>query len=326
MKIKPTKTTAVSPANIAFIKFWGKKDPKINLPYNNSISMNLSNCRTTSTVEFISSLTEDEVVINSKRVDENVSARVSVFLDIIRQWSGVKTKARVCSVNNFPSDAGIASSASAFSALALAGSRAAGLNLSLKKLSILARMGSGSACRSLVDGFGEWWKGTNFDNSYAVQLAKPSYWDLVDVVAVVSADKKKSSSTEGHGVAETSPYFIQRVANLPKRISALKKAFKSRDFDEFGRLIEEEAIDLHVMAMTSHPPIFYLTSGTFAVIEKLKELREKNIKGFFTMDAGPNVHVICQAKDAQTINRTLKKLTCVKFTIVNRPCEGTRII
>jgi diphosphomevalonate decarboxylase len=288
--------------------------------------MNLSNCLTTSTIEFLPELTKDEVVINGQKVDDKALARTVAFLDVVREWSGMKTKAKVYSQNNFPSDAGIASSASAFSALALAGSRAAGLKLSAKKLSILARMGSGSACRSVVDGFGEWQKGTVSENSYAKQVAPVSHWDLVDIVAVVSAEKKKTGSTEGHNEAETSPYFRQRLVNLPKRISSLKKDFLKKDFDEFGKLLEEEAIDLHVMAMTSKPPIYYLNSGTFSVMAKLKELREKGTGGYFTMDAGPNVHVICQGKDALKINRELKKLPSVKFTIVNKPCKGTRLV
>ena len=319
-----TKKTAVSPANIAFIKFWGKKNPRLNLPYNNSLSMNLSNCLTTTTVEFIPNLKTDEVVIDCKKSEGEVKERVISVINIVRKWANINSRVKVSSINNFPSDVGIASSASAFSALALSASAAAGLKLSPKELSILARMGSGSACRSVVDGFAEWKKGIKPLNSFAVQIARPSFWDLRDIVVITSAGKKKTSSTEGHRAALTSPYYLERQKNLPQRIRKLKKAFLSKDLETFGALLEEEAIDLHVIATTSNPAVFYLNSGTFEVMETLRELREKGVRGYYTMDAGPNVHVICRQKDVEQINRTLKRLQSVKSTIVNKPSIGTR--
>lgn len=320
-----SKKTATSPANIAFIKFWGKKNPKLNIPYNNSISMNLDRCLTTTTVHFLDSLKNDEVFIDCKKTDGEVKDRVIRFLDIVRSWAKIKSKAKVSSVNNFPSDAGIASSASAFSALALAASASAGLKLTKKKLSILARLGSGSASRSVVDGFSEWKKGTTSNNSYAFEIAKPSFWDLRDIVVVVSAEKKEKSSTEGHSIATTSPYFEKRQKELIKRTKNLKKAFLAKNIDIFGKLLEEEAIDLHVMAMTSKPPIFYLNSTTFSVIQTLIALRKNGVKGFYTMDAGPNVHIICRQIDVEVINRTIKKISGVKSTIINKAGMGSRL-
>lgn len=317
------KKSATSSANIAFIKFWGKKDSSLNIPYNNSISMNLDGCLTTTTVHFIENLKEDEVVIDCKKVKGEAKERVVKILDIVRSWAKIKSKAKVSSINNFPSDAGIASSASAFSALALAASSAAGLKLSVKKLSILARLGSGSACRSVVDGFSEWKAGNSSENSYAFQIAKPSFWNLRDIVVVTSVGKKEKSSTEGHSLVKTSPYFSKRLKLVKERTKMLKKAFLSKNFDEFGKILEEEAIDLHFIAMTSKPPIFYLNPSTFEVIQELRELRNKGIKGFFTMDAGPNVHIICKQKDVDLINRVVKRLPGVKSTIVNKPGRKT---
>jgi diphosphomevalonate decarboxylase len=323
--IKLTKKSATSPANIAFIKFWGKKDPKLNIPFNNSISMNLDNCITTTTVHFLDKLKEDEVIVDCKKIQGEAKDRVVRILDIVRIWAKIKSKAKVSSINNFPSDAGVASSASAFSALALAASSSAGLKLSKKKLSILARLGSGSASRSVIDGFSEWKKGATTNNSYAVKIAKPFFWDLRDIVTIVSSEKKEKSSTEGHSIATTSPYFEKRQKELVGRTKNLKKAFFAKDFDTFGRLLEEEAIDLHLIAMTSKPPIFYLNPTTFAVMEVLRELRIKGIKGFYTMDAGPNVHIICRQKDVETINKIIKKISGVKSTIVNKAGVGSRL-
>jgi len=322
---KLTKKSATSPSNIAFIKFWGKKDSKLNIPFNNSISMNLDSCLTTTTVHFMNNLKEDEIVIDCKRVDGEARERVVKILDIVRSWAKIKTKAKVSSINNFPADVGVASSASAFSALALAASSSAGLKLSKQKLSILARLGSGSASRSVIDGFSEWKKGTSNNNSYAVQIAKPSFWDLRDIVTLVSSEKKEKSSTEGHSIATSSPYFEKRQKDLVVRTKKLKKALLEKDFNTFGNLLEKEAIDLHVMAMTSVEPIFYLNSTTFAVMKALRDLRVKEIKGYYTMDAGPNIHIICRQKDADTINRVIKRVAGVKSTIINRPGLGSRL-
>ncbi|KKR63044.1 MAG: Diphosphomevalonate decarboxylase [Candidatus Woesebacteria bacterium GW2011_GWA1_40_43] len=323
---KKYKAAAVSPANIAFIKYWGKKDPKINLPFNNSISMNLSGCHTTTEVEFDPRFNKDRIFIDSKEVEGEKKTRVVKILDLIRKKAKKRLFAKVVSKNNFPSDAGIASSASAFSALALAGSKAIGLKLSQRELSTLARLGSGSACRSVVDGFAEWKKGKDNKTSYAVQLAKPDYWNLVDIVAVVDKGKKKASSTEGHQAAVTSPYFKTRLLELKERISRLRRTLLERQFKEFGRLLEEEAISLHVTAMTSKPPIFYWNKGTLEVMEAVFKMREKGIRAYFTMDAGSNVHVICLEEDGPRVRRNLGFLSEVLFTIFNRPSNGARII
>lgn len=320
------KAKAVSPANIAFIKFWGKKDPSLNLPFNNSISMNLSNCFTITQVEFDPKFKKDSVVIDGKGVKDEKKVRVVKILDLVRKRAGKKLSAKVVSKNNFPSDAGIASSASAFSALALAASKAIGLNLSLKELSILARLGSGSACRSMIDGFAEWGKGKDGQTSYAIQLAPPDYWNLVDIVAVVDKGEKKFGSTEGHEAALSSPYFKTRLVELKNRIPAMKKAFLKHDLEEFGRLLEEEAVSLHVCAMTSKPPIFYWNKGTFEIIEAVFKIREKGINVYFTMDAGPNVHAICLQEDASKIRKILEKSPGVLFTIRNKPALGTRLV
>ncbi|OGM09498.1 diphosphomevalonate decarboxylase [Candidatus Woesebacteria bacterium RBG_13_34_9] len=320
------KATAVSPANIAFIKFWGKKNPKINLPFNNSISMNLSKCLTFTSVEFSPRFRSDRVYVDGKRLEGDEIFRVLSIIDIVREKSNISWCVKVVSKNNFPSSAGIASSASAFSALALAACSAAKLKLSQKEISILARLGSGSASRSVIDGFAEWVKGKNNSNSYAVQIATQGHWDLRDIVAVVEKERKKKSSTEGHAVALTSPFFKIRQKIIYQRIRNLKKALLTKNFKKFGELLEEEAIELHIIAMTSKPPIFYWNKGTIAVIDKVMELREKGVLAYFTIDAGPNVHVICKANDTKRVKQNLVRIPNVLFTIVNNACEGTRLI
>lgn len=326
MKKMMYKATTVSPANIAFIKFWGKKDPKINIPFNDSISMNLSNCLTTTTVEFNPNYLEDKILVGGKEMLETKKERVVKILDHVRKKSRLNLGAKVVSENNFPEGAGIASSASAFSALALASSRAGRLSLSLKELSILARHGSGSACRSVIDGFAQWQAGDSDKTSYAVQIAAPDFWELRDIVCVVNKEEKKISSTEGHGLATLSPYFKTRLKRLPEKISKLKEAFLRKDFRTFGQIVEEEAVDLHLIAMTSSPPIFYWNEGTMEIIKAVQEWREDGLLVYFTIDAGPNVHLICLEKDVTQVLKEIKKLKNVLFTIVNEPYKGSHLI
>ena len=287
--------------------------------------MNLSDCLTTTTVEFRDGLTSDEVFIDGLRIEGAGWDRVRFVLDEVRRMAKIDLFATVTSKNNFPSDAGIASSASGFSALALAASRAAGIKASQKGLSILARLGSGSACRSIPDGFTLWKRGRSDGSSYAIQIAKPAFWDLRDIVVVVSKEKKKAGSTEGHAAAISSPYFKARLTRLPVRIKKLKQALLKRDFEIFGRILEEEAIDLHVIAMTSKPPIFYWNKGTMEVMRAVHKIRERGIGCYFTMDAGPNVHVLCLGKDELKIKRILGRLQDILFLIFNKAGRGARI-
>ncbi|HEX6035675.1 MAG TPA: diphosphomevalonate decarboxylase, partial [Anaerolineales bacterium] len=233
-----TTATAQAFANIAFIKYWGNRDNTLRLPSNGSISMNLDGLYTRTTVSFQPSLPFDELIINGHEVTGHGLDRISYILDIIRGMANIYDRAEVMSENNFPSGAGIASSASAFAALALAGSRAAGLNLSEPELSRLARRGSGSASRSIPGGFVEWQVGTNDEDCFAFAIAEPGHWDLVDCVAIVSAVHKKTGSTEGHSLAWTSPLQAGRVADAPRRLDICRKAILERDFDTFASIVE----------------------------------------------------------------------------------------
>lgn len=326
LKMNKFKNTAKSPANIAFIKYWGKKNPRLNIPFNDSLSMNLSGCITTTTVEFNPRFRSDKVYLNGKEIKDEKKFRVLRIVDLVREKSEIPWGVKVVSKNNFPSDAGIASSASGFSALALAASKASGLDFSQQELSILARLGSGSAARSIIDGFTKWNKGKDNKSSYAQQIAAVNHWDLRDLVAVVETEAKKKSSSEGHALVLTSPFFRMRQKNLIKRIREITKALKEKNFKKFGELLEEEAIELHVIAMTSKPAIFYWNKGTLEVIDKINTMREIGIQVYYTMDAGPNVHIICRSKDAKKVASRIKRLTEVKFVIINKPAIGARLV
>src|SRR5215212_13072 len=233
-----TTATAQAAPNIAFIKYWGNRDNILRLPMNGSISMNLDKLYTRTTVSFQPSLPFDELIINGHEIRGAGLERISYILDIVRGMANLHERAEVISENNFPSGAGIASSASAFAALALAGSKAAGLRLSEPDLSRLARRGSGSASRSIPGGFVEWQAGTNDEDSFAFSIAEPNHWNLVDCVVIVSASHKKIGSTEGHGIAATSPLQVARVADAPRRLEICRNAILEQDFNAFASIVE----------------------------------------------------------------------------------------
>jgi len=243
------KATAVAPANIAFIKYWGKADPPageagdvLRLPLNSSISMNLSACTTTTTVEFSHNLSGDDVLfldaLTTMSRPRDACQRIVRHLDLLRQRAGTACFAKVTTINSFPSASGIASSASGFAALTVAAVSALGLDLSEVELSILARMGSGSACRSIPDGFVEWKKGTDSDTSWAYSLHPPAYWDLRDVLVIADDRMKKISSADGQTGVKTSPYWQERVNGIAQKMIDIKAALTAKDFPALGKITE----------------------------------------------------------------------------------------
>jgi diphosphomevalonate decarboxylase len=331
--------TAVAPANIAFIKYWGMRDAERTLPYNASISMNLDGCLTTTTVTFDPGLEQDELTLTlyggaGQRVGGRPLERVVAQLDRLRGLAGVAWGARVESSNNFPSDAGIASSAAAFAALTLAGITALDLRLDERQLSILTRRsGSGSACRSIPTGFVEWriphgpYEPMVWDQeSYAASLAPPAHWTLADVVAVVDVAAKKIGSAENHQLAAGSAFFPARLAELPARLDAVRTAIVAQDLAALGEAVEADAVSMHAICMTSRPPSFYWNAGTMVVIHAVRDWRADGLESYFTIDAGPNVHVICAAADRAELERRLGALPGVLFTIGNGVGAGARVI
>jgi diphosphomevalonate decarboxylase len=324
--------TAKAPSNIAFVKYWGVADAALTIPYNESVSMNLDACSTTTTVTFDDGLAQDEVAIawyeqplqpmSGRQYD-----RIVAQLDRVRARANIQTRARVTSANNFPADAGIASSASAFAALTLAAVAAAGLELDERELSILARQsGSGSACRSIPDGFVHWRNDGTDAGSYAVSVALPDAWALADIVAVVDAGAKRVSSADNHARAASSPYFPVRLQEVPDRIAQTLLAIRDHDLGMLGAVCEADAVSMHVVAMTSVPPTFYWNPGTMAVVHALHRWRDEGLFAYFTMDAGANVHVICADADSAEVDRRLRELPEVQWTIVNRPARGAQLV
>ncbi len=324
--------TAVAPSNIAFVKYWGVRDPALTLPYNESLSMNLDACSTTTSVTFDDTLQTDEVIIEwygqpSRPTTGRPYERAVAQLDRVRARAGLAARAVVRSANTFPADAGIASSAAGFAALTRAAVAAAGLHLDERELSILTRLsGSGSACRSIPDGFVHWRDDGTDAGSYAVSVAEPEAWALADVVAVVDAGIKRVTSADNHRLAASSPYFPTRLEEIPGRIEQSLRAIRERDLQALGEVCEADAVSMHLVAMTSRPPTFYWNAGTMAVIHALHRWREEGLLAYFTMDAGANVHVICAAADRGEVARRLGELPEVQWTIVNGPARGAYLL
>lgn len=319
------KKTAVAPSNIAFIKYWGRKDEKLRLPANGSISMNLSNLFTTTTVEFSDRLSSDSVVINGKK-EEADEKRLIKHLDRIRNLAKISARAKVVTENNFPTGTGLSSSASGFAALTLAASSAIGLQLSEKELSILARLGSGSSCRSIPDGFVEWQDADTSESSYAVSLYPPNYWDIVDVIALTGNKKKETPSSKGHTFAQSSPFFSLRQSLIKQKIIDCKKYLKEKNFQKLGELIESEALELHAIYLTSNPSLIYLLPSTLSVIREVKKWRENGIPVYFTLNTGQDIHLVCEKKDAEKISALAQKIVGVQKTIINFPSIGARLV
>lgn len=334
--MKIMKSTAIAPANIAFIKYWGKKDEELRLPLNSSISMNLSNCLTTTTVEFSDKYTEDQFILLSNNdrkktlerniaISENETKRVIKYLNRIRNIAKIKEFAKVVSENNFPSSSGMASSASGFAALTLAAAVAAGLTLSEKELTILARVGSGSACRSIPDGFVEWKYGKENSSSYAYSLYPSSYWDLRDIILLVNSDNKKVSSTTGMENVWTSNLMEKRLKEIPNRLDKIKLALKEKNFPLLGLTCEQDCLSMHKVANTQKPAIFYWTNKTEEIIKKVKSWRSAGLEVYFTVDAGPNVHLLCQGKDERKVIEKLNESYSGLKYIINKPTSGVKL-
>lgn len=330
------KSTALAHANLAFVKYWGKQDSTLNIPLNNSISMNLSAAQTTTTVVFDDSLSADAITVDGSAPDDRFTTRVSAHLDRLRLLAGVDHRAKVATGNSFPTSAGFASSASGFAALTLAAASAFDLDLSERELSVLSRQGSGSACRSIPGGFAEWHAGTFNDDSFADQLAPAHHWDIADVAVVVTTSAKDVSSSQGHLIAPESPFWPARVERLPTRLDQVRRAILERDFATFGQEIEAEAMSMHAIMMTSahntdsgwRSGIYYWSPGTLELLIAVQRWRADGLPVYFTLDAGPTVHLICPITHEQVIVDAVNTIRVHRdwTVIISHPATGAQLI
>lgn len=322
------KNTAIakSPANIALIKYWGQRDKSLNIPNNDSISFNLSAAFTITQATADDTLKEDEITLAGRPVSDLFAKKVIKQLDRVRELAGVKTRFLIETENSFPTGAGIASSASGMSALSLAAASALKLKLSQQELSILARKGSGSASRSIPDGFVRWHQGDSDQSSYAESLYPADYWDLHNLVVVVAQAEKKVSSLAGHQLAETSPLYESRLKHIKDSLNSVVQALKNQDFTLLGVTAEAEALNMHAVMMTSQPSLIYWAPDTLRILQQVADLRNDGQECYFTIDAGANVHVLTEAKNAQKIMKFFESQDYVKQVIDNLPARGAHLV
>ena len=319
------RVTARAGANIAFIKYWGNRPGGENLPLNPSLSMTLASCETTTTVERIPDAAEDEVMLNGRPASAPALERVVCFLDGIRRSAGVSDRVRMHSSNSFPIGCGIASSASGFAALALAAGKAYGLEADERELSRRARLGSGSAARSVMGGFVALRAGTKHEETFAEAVAPETHWpEIRDVIVVVSGEEKKTSSARGHRVAHTSEMLAGRVAAVPERFERVKRSILDRDLAALGEAAEADALSMHAVMMTSAPPLLYWSGRTVELIRCVWALRERGVQAYFTIDAGPNVHIITLESELSAVLGEVQGRRGYQ-TITDRAGAGVRI-
>lgn len=317
----PKKATAQAPSNLALVKYMGRKDDVLRLPAHGSVSMNLDGCITTTTVEF-GDFPEDTLTIDGHALTHE-GKRAFSHLDRIRKMFGAREKAKIVSINTFPRSTGLSSSSSGFAALTVAAVEALGEKLSERELSVLARQGSGSACRSIPSGFVEWNDGETSDESYAESIFPPDHWDLRDIVAVITNVPKLVPSSDTHEAVRRSTLYQPRVSRMRDRIGACKLFLKDRDLQALGPLIERETEDLHalyesigIVQRSEHAKWLCSTAATW----------RKDVQVYYSLNTGQNVHLICEGKDAAEVKRRLLTIDCVHSVIENRPARGAHIV
>lgn len=306
--------TARSHPNIALVKYWGKRDEALMLPAAGSLSLTLDSYATTTTVEVSSdsldgdsakadSTGADSFELNGSEQSGDSLARVTRFLDLVRELAGSSAPARVISHNEAPTAAGLASSASGFSALAVAATAAYGLDLDRTALSRLARRGSGSAARSLIDGIAVWHAADTDEASFAEPVAAPEMSMII--VTVDNRQKAVSSRTAMRRTALTSPFYPAWVESTEQSLAAMLEACADGDFSRIGRITETHAMRMHAVIQSADPPIRYLSPTSIAIFDVIAALRDSGVEAYGTADAGPNVAVICRPADATTVAEAL---------------------
>ncbi|KAG6865486.1 hypothetical protein C0991_002198 [Blastosporella zonata] len=327
------QATASAPVNIACIKYWGKRDTKLILPTNSSLSVTLDqdHLRSTTTSRADPSFENDRLWLNGIEEDIKTGGRMATCIAEMKRLRKEKVEdvqpnepklssyhVHIASFNNFPTAAGLASSASGFAALVASLAQLYTLPVSPSTLSLIARQGSGSACRSLYGGFVAWQQGTAADgsDSLAVEVAPQSHWpDMHALICVVSDDKKGTSSTSGmQRTIETSALLQHRIAHVvPQRMAAISEAILKKDFDTFAQITMAESNQFHAVALDTEPPIFYLNDVSRAIIALIVEYNRVSVaagkgrKAAYTYDAGPNAVIYTLKENVKEIVELIVK-------------------
>lgn len=304
--------TAFAPSNIALCKYWGKRNAELNLPVNGSLSISLGQLGTTTTIR-LSDNDRDSLSLNGKVLSTTTDfwQKTFAFINLFRRNQALPL--HVETVNSIPTAAGLASSASGFAALMLAINQFFCLDLPLPVLSAFARLGSGSASRSLYSGFVEWHRGSRDDgmDSYAEPLF--SNWQLFRIgIITVSSKEKKINSREGmNRTVKTSMLYKQWQQQAEKNLNTLREAIVTKDFIRVGETAEHNALSMHATMISAYPPVLYWLPETVTIMQKVWALRDNGVPVYLTMDAGPNVKVLFLAEDEAAIRQAFREITIV---------------
>lgn len=315
--------------NIALIKYWGKADEKLIIPMNNSLSVSLDKFYTETEVTFDSDYPADQLILNGKEANEKETKKIQSYMDIVREIAGTDLHARIDSQNFVPTAAGLASSASAYAALATACNEALQLNLSDKDLSRLARRGSGSASRSIFGGFAEWEKGHDDETSYAHPIDADHWEDELSMIfVVINNQSKKVSSRSGMSLTrDTSRFYQYWLDHVDEDIKEAKQAIEAKDFKQLGEVIEANGLRMHATNLGSQPPFTYLVQESYDAMAIVHECRKMGVPCYFTMDAGPNVKVLVEKKNKQlVIDQFLKHFEASQIIASDIIATGVEII
>ena len=315
------RATAIAQPNIALIKYWGKRDVNRNLPAVGSLSITLSELYTEMQVQLDTTLAADTLTVNGES-DAGMLPRISACID--RVLGPDRPSAAVNSRSNFPIAAGLASSASAFAAVTLAAATAGGRSLSKAELAGFAGRASGSAARSILGGFVE--LANTADGIDVRMIAAPEDWPLRVVVAVTETGAKAVGSTEAMEISRrTSPFYASWVAQQDQDLASARAAIAARDFERLATVAEHNCLKMHSVMWASRPPVVYWNSATMRCLEAVRELQARGLGVFFTMDAGPQVKVVCLPEDAEAARAALSSIDGVAEIMLSSLGPGARL-
>ncbi|MDN3294892.1 diphosphomevalonate decarboxylase [Streptomyces ficellus] len=309
----PDVVTAVAYPNIALVKYWGKRDERLVLPCADSLSMTLDVFPTTTHVQ-LTPHAQDIVIVDGVTAQGEMARRITSFLDLVRKRARSKRCARVETRNTVPVGAGLASSASGFAALALAAATAYGLPTEPKELSRLARRGSGSAARSVFGGFVIWHAGSpdapDPDRSSYAEPLTSACTDLALVAVLVDTGPKPIPSREAmRRTVATSPLFPDWLMQTRHDMTVMRRALAQGDITTVGEIAERNALGMHETMAGAVPPVRYLTPASHRVLEEVCRLRDQGVGAWATVDAGPNIKVLCSGGDAEQVAVRLRELS-----------------
>ncbi|MHB1946672.1 MAG: diphosphomevalonate decarboxylase [Gammaproteobacteria bacterium] len=312
---KPKNESAASfaPSNIALCKYWGKRNQELNLPMTSSLSISLDNKGATAELR-LNNNSSDSIILNGNKVElfSSFAKRLIEFLNLFRKNSAPHFDIHIQS--NIPVAAGMASSACGFASIVQALNKLFCWELSEHELSILARLGSGSACRSLWQGFVEWHVGMREDGMDSHGIAIPTQWPELCVGLLILSEKEKGlgSREAMQRTITTSPLYSAWPDKVNHDLSLLKQAITVQDFKLLGQTAESNAITMHATMLSAWPPIMYFMPETVAAMHQIWKLRHDGVLIYFTQDAGPNLKLLFLEKDLSTIREQFPNLDVLK--------------